>query len=64
MNNSNIVLPIQKPVMGNIDSCKHFAHEAIKHSTRPNHTLAHIWTRFLISSFLETATKHGGSHHV
>jgi len=54
--NSNI----QKPELGNIKSCQQYAHELIKHSSRPNRTLAHIWTRFLAESYLQPASKHGG----
>lgn len=51
---------IQKPTLRNISSCQHYAHELIKYSSRPNHTLAHIWTRFLTESFLQPAKKRGG----
>ena len=50
---------IQKPTLKNIKSCQQYAHELVKHSSQPNHTLAHVWTRFLIQSYLQPASYRG-----
>jgi len=52
---------IQKPTLKNIQSCQRYAHAIIQHSSQPNHTLAHIWTRFLIKSYLQTNSTTGGA---
>ncbi len=43
----------QRPPLGDIEACTGYAREAVKQSSRPYHTLAYIWTRFLKRSFLE-----------
>ena len=46
-----------KPALGNIPACSEYAHQAVKVSnSKPSETLAYIWARFLITSFLEEVT--------
>ena len=45
-------LALKKPALGNLSACDDYAREAFKISTKPYKTLAYIWTRFLIRSYL------------
>ena len=44
---------LQKPKNGDLSACTDYAHEAVKHSSKPFHTLAFIWVRFLKASYLQ-----------
>ena len=41
-----------KPKLGDLTACQHYAHLATQQSTRPFHTSAFIWTRFIDRSFI------------
>jgi hypothetical protein len=46
-----------KPALGDILACTDYVHHAVQLSTNSNYTLAFIWARFLVASFLQEANQ-------
>ena len=45
---------LKKPTLGDISACDDYARQASEISAKPYKTLAYIWSRFLVRSYLSS----------